>query len=828
MIGKLQWRKVTPSVLVQFRTVHNSHLNKILKNRFKDPFRDKYLDNIYNNEIDSNSINREVKTKKIDYLRNFLYDQEEGSNLLLGDDIFDELKKKKNARNNNNEDQSKHSLHENKETKEGEEMNESKYRQAIRLYSLLKMNEKENIFDDDVFMNIDSKINYDVHQFGRKKTLHEEAENEDTNNVVSPERNKKETNEINTTDEFFNITNLNLPIFNPNAFCLALESLTNHICDDLIFLLDGIIDEKKIPKKEENNRLYKLILYLSDFVCLEKNKHDVDRWMNDVYSKIKNYLPESFKNLKDTYVSSWLKEHIQRVRENQKIENERLLHEKYYQLGLDFAYDYFPFDNENKNKQINDWKNEPIDKKKEFATDKCTLYFKTIIEFFLGKQIHPNLEEQLNLLFLNLKKIGLEHWLDMDVTDFEKYLLRSSNNNYLSIQEKDKYVAWLMLKCASRNITDFFFFDEFSPFHFFQKKPNKSIEEKINSIIENKVLPDEELKQMIFNDISTVTIMDKDQTFFDENNDMDIDRFIEKEKNFHMNRSLITYTFNEQTNSYQYKYRQISNTIYDTNTNRYIREKENIDPMLKLNEMRSSILEVKRMMSMTKDGRVYYIRIIVVIGNGKGVYGYGVGFGRNIKEARNSALLNSIKNIDFLDYNYKNCILNFPVIGQEYSAQVKIIPRPVGRGLKMNRKYLPLGYILGLENCKISFSGSTKWMSRIKALKRCLDKIMSIKTLCKMTGKKYVCHFAPHYFTSHWPDYWFRNILRDYEYKIQNIKKKRYRVCKNNFRSNIAKIPEEVIPDFTPYSWKSPLLKHTEALKMKKYIDTNVYHTNIF
>ncbi|KOB87146.1 hypothetical protein PFDG_02724 [Plasmodium falciparum Dd2] len=305
-----------------------------------------------------------------------------------------------------------------------------------------------------------------------------------------------------------------------------------------------------------------------------------------------------------------------------------------------------------------------------------------------------------------------------------------------------------------------------------QEQPKNSMEERINTIQQNKHISDEQLKNIIYNNNSSLTIINNN-TNSNTYNDMDIDLFLQKEKNYNMNRSLITYTYNESTNSYNYKYKQIPNTIYDQNTNKYIREKDTIDPMLKLNEMRSSILEVKRMMSMTKDGRVYYIRIVIIIGNGKGVYGYGVGFGKNIKEARNSALLNSISNLDFIDFNYKNCILNFPVSGQEYSSHVKIIPRPLGKGLKINRKYLPLAYILGLDNVKISFSGSNKWMSRIKALKRCLNKIVSIKTLCKMTGKKYVCHFAPHYYTSHWPDYWFKNILKEYKYRIQKIQKKK-------------------------------------------------------
>ncbi|SBT82380.1 mitochondrial ribosomal protein S5 precursor, putative [Plasmodium ovale] len=838
------------------RFIHNSHLNKILKNRYNEKVRDKYLDNIYNNEINVNTISKNVKNRKIDYLRQLIYDEADGDEYMLSENILEEIKKKGNKNNNRSRtgtgeleeaDCGAHTPNE----QGREEMSESMYKQAIRIYNLLKLNDKTTVFDEDVFMNIDSKINHDIYQFAQKNIINNDFQVTGTNrkrkeNIVhakvvsddstvsadatsspleepdgdSPDgivRNMG-INEESKSDEsdFVNITKMNLPIFNPSSFCLAIECLTNHICDDLIFLFGDIIDEKKLPGKNEGDRLYKFINSLCNFFCLEKNEKDVDRWMMDVYQKVKTKLPSNLSNIKEDYVKNWLKGHINRVLHNEKYKNEILYREKYYNLGNDFLYD---------NLQMNS--NQTVNDKVDFSTDKLTYYFKTIIEFFLEKKIDSDLEEQLNMMFLNLKKIGLDHWLKMDVKDFDKYLLRNNNSNFLEINDSDKHVSYLMLKCASRNITDFFFYEEFSPFYLFHEKPKNSIEEKINSVQQNRHIPDDELKKMIYTDHSVVTIMNTDNSDHSYN-EMDIDLFLEKEKKYNMNRSVITYTFDENTNSYTYKYKQIPNTIYDHNTNKYIREKETIDPMLKLNEMRSSILEVKRMMSMTKDGRVYYIRIIIIIGNGKGVYGYGVGFGKNIKEARNSALLNSISNIDFIDYNYKNCILNFPVSGQEYSSHVKIVPRPLGKGLKMNRKYLPLGYILGLDNVKISFSGSNKWMSRIKALKRCLNKIVSVKTLCKMTGKKYVCHFAPHYCTSHWPDYWFKNILKEYKYKIQKIQKKRSMVCRKNYRSNISKIPEEVRPDFTPYMWKTPIQKYIESQKLRKYVDNNIYHTNLF
>lgn len=49
-----------------------------------------------------------------------------------------------------------------------------------------------------------------------------------------------------------------------------------------------------------------------------------------------------------------------------------------------------------------------------------------------------------------------------------------------------------------------------------------------------------------------------------------------------------------------------------------------------------------------------------------------------------------------------------------------IIPRPIGRGLQANKKFLPLLYILGLDNCKVKFMYH-KMFTRVKAMKRALD-----------------------------------------------------------------------------------------------------------
>eukprot|EP00439_Symbiodinium_sp_Y106_P020061 s1446_g2.t1 len=86
------------------------------------------------------------------------------------------------------------------------------------------------------------------------------------------------------------------------------------------------------------------------------------------------------------------------------------------------------------------------------------------------------------------------------------------------------------------------------------------------------------------------------------------------------------------------------NTFWDERRKVYIQEQKGIDPNLELRGMRQHMLDVRRMRSMCAVGRVVYFRAIVVVGNGNGVYGFGVGFGNTPKESRSDAMLKALQN----------------------------------------------------------------------------------------------------------------------------------------------------------------------------------------
>eukprot|EP00920_Eleutheroschizon_duboscqi_P036015 GHVT01087199.1.p1 GENE.GHVT01087199.1~~GHVT01087199.1.p1 ORF type:complete len:102 (+),score=3.31 GHVT01087199.1:2156-2461(+) len=53
----------------------------------------------------------------------------------------------------------------------------------------------------------------------------------------------------------------------------------------------------------------------------------------------------------------------------------------------------------------------------------------------------------------------------------------------------------------------------------------------------------------------------------------------------------------------------------------------------------------------------------------------------------------------------------------------------------------------------------------------------------------------------------------------------RHQTYKRGFRANIPEVvPGEVRPEWTPYTWKSPLQKWAEQRRLARITATNIYH----
>merc|ERR1711957_789854 len=139
-----------------------------------------------------------------------------------------------------------------------------------------------------------------------------------------------------------------------------------------------------------------------------------------------------------------------------------------------------------------------------------------------------------------------------------------------------------------------------------------------------------------------------------------------------------------------------------------------------------------------------------------------------------------------------------------------MIPRPFGRGISANKKFLPLLYILGLDNVKVSFMshGGPKWFTRIRAVRRMLDMAVSRRTLANMTGKRHALLVAPGDHWVHWPDRWFEQIRQPYDAKAAHTKLVRRHALHFKKRGNMVPTAPELKPGWSRENWirwNSPL-----------------------
>jgi len=614
-----------------------------------------------------------------------------------------------------------------------------------------------------------------------------------------------------------------LPVVNPKAFLLALESVVASLADDVetLCLLAGF-QKEQLPDEEDPLRFKLLLDSLFGAFPLRKDPSHVDNFMEECWPRLRNLLPREIAELPQERVADWLRGHLTRVRLNQRRNTPNiLLHSNAERFGDEEMYSFaedFPYDDDPVPGLLADERN------LDFPLERAGEFMATLLRALSGSPAAldamnamgaggsdagsgtsgtgDEVASQFQELVWDLEKVGLRNWLRMDVADFERFLPRGEIPD-LSFTEEDVQVAKTMLKCAVRGRADLLDFDAVDPYKLLHEFPAQAIEEELQGLPASTPLPDAALVGLVearARRIRKGTGRASTEDPYGEG--ATVDEVYRKELDFYRTAGPVEWTEDKDengTSTYSWKWRQPQNTFWDPRRNVYNHEQKGVDPTLSLKEMRQHLLEMTRMGSMTKNGRINYFRAIVVVGNGKGIYGFGVGFGQAPKEARSDAALKALQNLDYIDYD-PGRMLCTPTRGLEYKHLCTIVPRPIGRGVKANKKFLPLVYILGLENCKISMMYS-KWFTRIRAIKRALDMVISRRTLANMTGKRYALLVAPGDHWVHWPDRWFDRVRETYDHTERSARLARRHILHFKKRSNVVAIPQEVKPGWRKQNW---------------------------
>jgi len=150
----------------------------------------------------------------------------------------------------------------------------------------------------------------------------------------------------------------------------------------------------------------------------------------------------------------------------------------------------------------------------------------------------------------------------------------------------------------------------------------------------------------------------------------------------------------------------------------------------------SKIITIDRVVKVTKGGRDFSYRALVVIGNQDGIIGYGVGKSKEISESVSKAEENALKNLFKLSF-FKNCPKkSIPHEGEDCYSGARVFIRPAsdGTGIIACGTVRSVLEVAGLRNILSKCKGSSSTHNTIKATFNVLAKMRDIKTISKERG----------------------------------------------------------------------------------------------
>lgn len=664
--------------------------------------------------------------------------------------------------------------------------------EAMRVYRLLRPDARP-FYEEDSKLSMQAKMNRLM------------AEDE---NALEPQKSK-------FADPFAAY----LPVVNQRAFLIALESVTASLADDIetICQLLGIAVQE-FPSEDDPLRFKKLVDLLFSAFPLKKDPSKVEEFMDTYWTSLKSILPQPIADMEKEQVADWLRAHLYRVRLNQRRNEPKIFLHKSQSLRDDEYYSFsedFPYDDDPMPGLVADERN------LDFPLENASEYMHAFLSFLSDSSHAKNyfaedsaamtdenessldtVANQFQDFVWDLEKVGLRNWLKMDIRELERFLPKGELQPLPVENVDDCEVAWLMLRCAARDRANLLDFEKLDPYKMLHGLPAREIDEELAALPPHPHLDDKQLGELV--DAYVAKGRSREKTIPTDSawlgKGAAVDEIFKRELDFYRTAGPVEWIKTKNNDGFTWKWRQPPNTFWDERRKVFIPQQRGVDPSLDLKEMRQHLLEMARMGSMTKDGRLYYYRAIVVVGNGKGVYGFGIGFANTPKEARTDAALKALQNINYIDMD-SGRMMCFPVRGTEYKVDVRIIPRPIGRGLKSNKRWLPLLYILGLDNCKVRFMNANKQFTRVRAIQRTLEQIVSRRTLANMTGKRHSLLIAPGDHWVHWPDRWFAKVRESYDAKSAYEKLKRRHILCHKKRGNKVVQPGELKPGWRHENW---------------------------
>jgi len=162
-----------------------------------------------------------------------------------------------------------------------------------------------------------------------------------------------------------------------------------------------------------------------------------------------------------------------------------------------------------------------------------------------------------------------------------------------------------------------------------------------------------------------------------------------------------------------------------------VRRKQSV-PAANLN-LEEKLVHVNRVSKVVKGGRRFSFNAIVVVGDGNGVVGHGLGKANEVSDAIQKGFENAKKNLIRVPLTKSGSIYH-PVIGKAGAGRVLLRPASEGTGVIAGGAVKNLLDVAGVHNILSKFQGSSNPHNMVKAAFQALKELTDPAEVAQRRG----------------------------------------------------------------------------------------------
>ena len=150
-------------------------------------------------------------------------------------------------------------------------------------------------------------------------------------------------------------------------------------------------------------------------------------------------------------------------------------------------------------------------------------------------------------------------------------------------------------------------------------------------------------------------------------------------------------------------------------------------------DLKETVVVTRRVSKTVKGGRIMRFAAVVVVGDGNGHVGYGLGKSAEVPEAIRKAIEDAKKNM--ITIALKGTSIPHEVVGEFGAARVLIKPAPEGTGVIAGGTVRAVLEIAGIRDIRAKSLRSNNKINVVKATFEGLSALRNAEDVAKMRGK---------------------------------------------------------------------------------------------